>query len=211
MVILYVVDDYTIYVGIDQFENEDLIKFSGRFMELSNLILLWYHADKCSSPHAYVRLREGEKAAPANVVAAACQIVKDGSIEGTKKAAVDIVWTPASNLAKRKGMNPGQVTFSDRSLVGVERAVRKDTKILRQLEKVKSEITLADLEAELEDLAAGKGKGKVKAKKADDGWGDDGEDDGWGEAPAATTPKKATMFGDLPKAEFNPHMEDDFM
>jgi hypothetical protein len=208
MVILYQVEGHTIYVGVDQFENEDLIKFSGRFMELTNLVLVWYHVDKFSSPHAYIRLDEGETTAPPSLAAVACQIVKDGSIDGTKKAAVDVVYTAASNLAKKKGMNPGQVSFHNRAVVGVEHGVRKDTKILNQLEKIKSSITLAEMEADLQDLAAAKKKPKPPPKGKDPDWGDDDWDE---PAPKKPPPKTATMFGDLPKAEFNPNMEDDFM
>jgi hypothetical protein len=73
MVILYAIEDYTIYVGLDQFENEDLIKFSGRFMQLSGLVLMWFHADQFSSPHAYIRLHEGEQTPPPSLIGMACQ------------------------------------------------------------------------------------------------------------------------------------------
>lgn len=213
MVIVYQIDDHTIYVGVDQFENEDLIKFSGKFMEQTGLVLMWYHADKVSSPHAYIRLHEGEKTPPQNLVQIACQIVKDGSIEGTKKPACDIVFTPATNLAKTKGMNPGQVSFHKRALMGVERAVRKDAKILKSIEKLRSECSLSDLEAELEDLVANKKKSKKKDDWDDAFASDDGDFDEWGDPkPKKNAPaKKETLFGSLPKAEFNPNMEDDFM
>lgn len=216
MVIVYQIEDHTIYVGVDQFENEDLIKFTGKFMEQTGLVLMWYHADKVSSPHAYIRLHEGEKTPPQDLVQIACQIVKDGSIQGTKMPACDIVYTPATNLAKTKGMNPGQVSFHKRALMGVERAVRKDSKILKAIEKHKSDCTLADLEAELEDLVAL----KKKKQSAQDNWDkafDDSDDvDEWGDPKPKASKKAApaprgTMFGDIPKAEFNPNMEDDFM
>jgi hypothetical protein len=213
MVIVYVIEDHTIYVGLNQAENEHLIRFSGRFMQLSGLVLMWFHVDKFSSPHAYIRLHEGEETPPLNLVAVACQIVKDGSIEGTKKPTCDVVWTPASNLAKHKGMNPGQVTFANRALVPVEHAIRKDTKILRQLEKVKGDITLQDLEAELEDLTSGKKKAKQKQPRPlDDGWGDDEPD--WDE-PAPRKPpdpkKMESMGSQLTQAEWTANMEDSFM
>jgi hypothetical protein len=129
MVIPDIVEDDTISVGVAQFENEDLIKFTGRFMQLSGLVLVWFHVDKFSSWHAYVRLHEGEQSPPPSLVAMACQIVKDGSIEATKKPECDVAWTPATNLAKHKGVSPGQVTFANRALVRVDHAIRKDTKI----------------------------------------------------------------------------------
>ena len=203
MVWVYEIDGHTIWVGVDQFENEELIKFSQKFMEKSGLTLIWYHADKVSSPHAYIRLHEGETTPPKNLVQIACQIVKDGSIEGTKRPALDIVFTPASNLMKTKTMNPGQVSFHKRALMGVEHAVRKDTKILNMIEKLKTEARVADLEAELEDLVSNKARAKGKKAAAV-------EDDLWGDEPAKPA-QRETMFGDIPKAEFNPNMEDDFM
>jgi hypothetical protein len=207
MVILYTIEGHQIYVGVDQFENEELILFSGKFMEQTDLKLIWYHVDSFSSPHAYIRLEGSETAPTARLAAIACQIVKDGSIEGTKRPQVDVVHTPASNLAKFKGAHAGQVSFKDQNLCGYERAVKKDTKILRALEKVKSEITMQDLEEELEDLRARKkGKGKAKPKKPD-------SDDDWGDDSGKKEPvkKQGSMFADQPKVEFNPNMEDDFM
>ena len=204
MVWVYEIDGHTIWVGLDQFENEELIKFSQRFMAESGLTLIWYHADKVSSPHAYIKLHEGETEPAKNLVQIACQIVKDGSIEGTKRPALDIVFTPASNLMKTKTMNPGQVSFHKRALMGVERAVRKDQKILNMIEKLKTEVKVADLEAELQDLVANKGKAKAKKAAKDD------DADLW-DAEPEPTPQQETMFGDIPKAEFNPNMEDDFM
>ncbi|OHT08969.1 hypothetical protein TRFO_22303 [Tritrichomonas foetus] len=213
MVIIYQIDDHTIWVGVDQFENEELIHFSQRFMEQSGLTLMWYHVDKFSSPHAYVRLHEGETTVPKKLADICCQICKDGSIEGTKHPAVDVVYTPASNLAKSKGMNPGQVSFHNRKLVGVEHGVRKINQILKFITTVRSECTVKDLEQELEDLVANKKKSKGKKVQNDDDWDDGGDD--WGEPvkkdPRETAKDAKRMFDDIPKAEFNPNMEDDFM
>ena len=73
------------------------------------------------------------------------------------------------------------------------------------------EVTMNDLEVELEDILAQK-KNKSKGKKSNDDWDD------WDEEPKQHQSQKTTkksgvidMFGDIPKAEFNPNMEDDFM
>lgn len=213
MVIIYQVDDYTVWVGVDQFENEELIHFSRRYMEQSGLTLMWYHVDKFSSPHAYVKLHEGETTVPRKLINICCQICRDGSIEGTKLPAVDVVVTPATNLMKTKGMNPGQVSFHDRKQAHIEHGVRKVNQILKFIQTVRSECTVKDLEQELDDLVANKkkkGAAKVQQEEGDD-WGDD--------EPFDSKPKKSKidpkaakrMFDDIPKEEFNPNMEDDFM
>jgi hypothetical protein len=86
-------------------------------------------------------------------------------------------------------MNPGQVGFANRALVRVEHAIQKDTKILRQLEKVKGAITLQ----ELADLTAS--KKKAKPNPQNDGSGDDEPD--WDEpAPKRPPdPKKKEAMG----------------
>ena len=229
MVIVYLVKDHYIYVGVNQFENEDMIKWAQRYMSTLKLPLIWYHADKYSSPHAYIRLHEGETKPDPELVQCACQLVKNGSIEGTKKPACDIVFTPASNLKKTKQMNPGQVSFHQRELMGYERAIRKDTKILTMLEKVKSEMPLQNLEEEIDEIWRG-----MKLKRAagvdddpfadnnDDPFGGDGFDDPFESKPApskskgnqkkkSNRPAGYGMFDDIPKAEFNDHLEDDFM
>ncbi|KAH0792126.1 coiled-coil domain-containing protein [Histomonas meleagridis] len=183
-------------------------------MEETGITLIWHHADKYSSPHAYVRLNPGETVVPKSLANICCQICKDGSIEGVKHPAIDVVYTPASNLMKTKTMNPGQVSFHDRKKIGVYRGVRKDAAILKSLEKIYSEASMSDLEIELQDIVANK-KNKSKSKKQKEDWDD--FDDDWGDAPAKphTQNKKKSghidMFGDIPKAEFNPNMEDDFM
>ncbi|GJM94915.1 hypothetical protein PR202_ga11599 [Eleusine coracana subsp. coracana] len=45
--------DYTIFMGLDKHENEDLIKYG--FPED-----IWFHVDKMSSAHVYVRLNKGQ-------------------------------------------------------------------------------------------------------------------------------------------------------
>lgn len=211
MVFLYYIDNHTIWVGKDKFENEELIHFSQRFVNSTGMTLIWFHADKFSSPHAYVRLNEGEIGVTKNLQNICCQIVKEGSIEGVKQNAIDVVYTPATNLMKTKTMNPGQVSFYQRNKSSVIRGVKKDQQILKTIEKMVQEVTMNDLEVELEDILAQK-KNKSKGKKSNDDWDD------WDEEPKQHQSQKTTkksgvidMFGDIPKAEFNPNMEDDFM
>ncbi len=64
-------------VGKDKVENEDLIKYG---LEED----VWFHADKLSSAHIYLRMGEGEAwdALPEELVIDCAQLTKANSIEG---------------------------------------------------------------------------------------------------------------------------------
>lgn len=153
MVITYQLKDTVIYVGVDKFENEELIHYAQRFMERTGITLFWFHADRFSSPHAYIRMREGQTEPDPGVMAVCCQICKNGSIKGCKEQAIDVVYTTADNLMKTNGMEPGQVSFHRSQLCKFARRIRKNNEILNKLEQVKGSVTMHELEVELEDLA----------------------------------------------------------
>lgn len=204
MVIVYNLKNYTIYVGVDKFENEELINFFSKFMQQTGLTMIWFHSDTYSSPHAYIRMNEGETKPPADVVAVCCQIVKDGSIKGTKDQAMDVVYTYPTNLEKTKAMNPGQCRFLDMKDVWYVRAVRKNAQILKKLPTVRSDCSIKDLEDELEDLLAiSKKKPAKKNTKSK------------GEEPPPSQQSKTndvhSMLEGMSQAEFSTNLEDDFM
>ena len=99
-------------MGKDKFENEELIKFG--FPED-----IWFHVDDFSSAHVYLRLQEDETfdQIPKQALDECCQLVKQNSIEGCKREAVNIVYTPCSNLLKKQYMEIGEVGFTDKNLV----------------------------------------------------------------------------------------------
>lgn len=72
-------------MGKDKFENEDLIKYGWPED-------VWFHVDKLSSAHVYVRLPNGTcfEDIPADIVQEACQMVKANSIEGVKLKDVEV-------------------------------------------------------------------------------------------------------------------------
>merc|ERR1712046_555387 len=93
---------YLVYMGKDKFENEDLLKYGWPED-------LWFHVDKLSSAHVYLRCpalnKDGEPLnwktdIPKRVIQDCCQIVKNNSIEGCKMAKTDVVITPFTNLRK---------------------------------------------------------------------------------------------------------------
>lgn len=209
MVIVYFIDNHLLFVGDDKFENDGLIKYSQRYMRELQTQVYWFHVDDLSSPHAYVRLNEGETEIPPRLVQLCSQIVKNGSIEGVKRPAVDVIYTSCSSLTKSKGMKVGQVSFLPRSEVIHVHGVRKDNHLLKELEKAKTTKTIPEMESELDDLIHNfkkKSKGRKPGKSGGDDWDDMFEDD-----PQPKPEPRKGMFDGMEKAEFSTTMEDDFM
>lgn len=206
MVIVYFVEDHLLFVGDDKFENDGLIKYSQRYSRELDAPVFWFHVDDLSSPHAYVRLNEGETEVPPSLVQLCSQIVKNGSIEGVKRPAVDVIYTSCSNLTKSKGMKVGQVSFLPHSEVLYARGIRKDNHLLKILEKCRENKDLQQMERELDDLIHNFKKKKKQPVKAKDDWDDD-----WDDEPEPEQPAKKGMFDGMEKAAFSTTMEDDFM
>lgn len=122
-----------IYMGRDKMENEDLLRWG--FPED-----VWFHVDKLSSAHVYLRLNKGEGVAdiPKELVDQCCQLVKANSIQGCKLANVDIVYTPYPNLKKTGDMVAGQVGFHKNKKV-VKVNVEKNNEVWKKLEKTREE------------------------------------------------------------------------
>merc|ERR1712224_1041343 len=144
-------------MGKDKHENEDLIKYGWPED-------IWFHVDKHSSAHIYLRLptgsvdmssatgdKEEKKKAmkdmlvaamdsvPEKIVNEMCQLTKANSIEGCKLAECDIVYTPALNLKKEDRMDVGQVGFKEECFRKLLRNVPKDKEIVKALEKTREE------------------------------------------------------------------------
>lgn len=158
---------YVVYMGKDKFENEELLKYG--FPED-----IWFHVDKYSSAHIYLRLPSGavdlsqitDKAqakqklqdaidsVPQQIIDEMCQLTKNNSIEGCKLAECDIVYTPFLNLQKAERMNTGQVGFKDESFRIVLKNIPKDKEAVKIIEKTRDERTDVDLRAEREQRDA---------------------------------------------------------
>ncbi|XP_031959184.1 coiled-coil domain-containing protein 25 isoform X4 [Corvus moneduloides] len=97
---------YTIYMGKDKYENEDLIKYGWPED-------VWFHVDKLSSAHVYLRLHKGQTMddIPKEVLSDCAHLVKANSIQGCKLSSVTVVYTPWSNLRKTPDMDVGQIGF----------------------------------------------------------------------------------------------------
>ncbi|KAF3549141.1 hypothetical protein DY000_02000475 [Brassica cretica] len=140
--------DYTIFMGLDKFENEELIKYG--FPED-----VWFHVDKMSSAHVYLRLHKGQDFDDINegVLEDCAQLVKANSIQGNKVNNVDVVYTPWSNLKKTASMDVGQVGFHNSKMVRTIRVEKRVNDIVNRLNKTKVERT-PDLRAEREAVNA---------------------------------------------------------
>ncbi|XP_073030254.1 uncharacterized protein [Primulina eburnea] len=140
--------DYTIFMGLDKYENEELIKYG--FIED-----IWFHVDKMSSAHVYLRLHKGQTFdnIPEGVLEDCVQLVKANSIQGNKVNNIDVVYTPWQNLKKTPSMEVGQVGFHSTKMVRTVRVEKRINEIVNRLNRTKVERT-PDLKAEREVVNA---------------------------------------------------------
>ncbi|TKY90701.1 hypothetical protein EX895_000699 [Sporisorium graminicola] len=152
----------TIYMGKDKFENEELLKYG---LERD----VWFHVDKLSSAHVYLRLPEhieSWEAIPEPLVSDCSQLVKANSIEGNKKANLTIIYTPWANVKKSGDMAVGAVTFHNDRKVKRFHVKEKDNAVVNRLNKTKREVQV-DHEAERQDRLREEGRLK-KARAIED-------------------------------------------
>ncbi|CAK7353330.1 unnamed protein product [Dovyalis caffra] len=140
--------DYTIFMGLDKYENEELIKYG--FPED-----IWFHVDKMSSAHVYLRLHKGQTIDDISegVLEDCAQLVKANSIQGNKVNNIDVVYTPWANLKKTASMDVGQVGFHNSKMVRTVRVEKRINEIVNRLNKTKVE-RKPDLKAEREAVSA---------------------------------------------------------
>ncbi|XP_045542313.1 coiled-coil domain-containing protein 25 isoform X2 [Papilio machaon] len=135
----------TLFMGADKHENEDLIKWGWPED-------VWFHVDKVSSAHVYLRLAPGQTIddIPNSVLDDACQLVKANSIMGNKMNDIDIVYTMWSNLKKTPSMDVGQVAFHRDKDVRKVKVAKRSNEIVNRLQKTKKE-AFPDLRQEREN------------------------------------------------------------
>ncbi|KIJ54478.1 hypothetical protein M422DRAFT_24423 [Sphaerobolus stellatus SS14] len=135
-----------IYMGKDKVENEDLIKYAWPQD-------VWFHVDKLSSAHVYLRLPDVIKSweeIPEPLLVDCAQLVKANSIEGNKKDNITIIYTPADNLKKTGDMATGQVSFYKDNRVKRVHVPTRENAIINRLNKTK-EVREVDHEQEKVD------------------------------------------------------------
>lgn len=145
--------EYWIVVGKDKFENDMLIKYG--YKELN---YYWFHADKYSSGHVYLKLQENEKDitdVPSEVIRDCLQMCKSKSIHGNKLPQCTIIATPWTNLRKSGSMKPGEVSFKSVKRIRKLMCYGRDNTVLNRLEKTKIEV-LDDTESLLHEAKKSK-------------------------------------------------------
>ncbi|KAM6365893.1 coiled-coil domain-containing protein 25 isoform 2-T2 [Alca torda] len=82
---------------------------------------IWFHVDKLSSAHVYLRLHKGQTVddIPKEVLIDCAHLVKANSIQGCKMNNVNVVYTPWTNLKKTADMDVGQIGFHRQKDVSV--------------------------------------------------------------------------------------------
>lgn len=130
---------YQLIVGEDKFENDLLIKNGYR-----ELNYIWFHADKYSSGHIYLKLFSDEKSLedlPSEIINACLQLCKSESIQGNKMNQCTIICTPWHNLRKSKDMKPGEVSFKSLKRCRRLECYTRDQKQLNGLAKTRVKIS----------------------------------------------------------------------
>ncbi|EIN12175.1 cytoplasmic protein [Punctularia strigosozonata HHB-11173 SS5] len=155
----------TLYMGKDKHENEDLIKFAWPQD-------VWFHVDKLSSAHVYLRMPEGMTwdAIPEPLLIDCAQLVKANSIEGNKKDNIVIIYTPADNLKKTGDMAIGQVSFHNDKKVKRVHIPKRENPIVNRLNKTKVERAVDHEQEKVDRLKAESAVRRAAAaakKKAD--------------------------------------------
>jgi len=148
-----------LFMGLDKYENEDLIKWGWPED-------VWFHVDNVSSAHVYLRLQKGQTLDDIqnDVLVDACQLVKANSINGNKINNIDIVYTMWENLKKTASMDVGQVSFHNPKQVRKMRVEKRINDIVTRLNKTKIE-THPDFRAEREARDAAERQDKKKVMK----------------------------------------------
>ncbi|KAF5273584.1 hypothetical protein FQR65_LT04582 [Abscondita terminalis] len=133
-----------LFMGIDKHENEDLIKWGWPED-------VWFHVDKVSSAHVYLRLKPGQTIddIPSNVLEDAAQLVKANSIQGNKMNDIEVVYTMWNNLKKTAAMEVGQIGFHKEKEVRKIKVAKRINDIVNRLNKTKVE-EFPDFRAERE-------------------------------------------------------------
>jgi len=154
---------WTIYMGKDKFENEDLIKYG-----LPHDV--WFHVDDLSSAHVYIRLPDGYTGLsdiPTSVLHDCAQLVKANSIEGSKKSSVRVVFTMWSNLRKDGSMAIGQVGFhATGSALKYVNLEKKNNEIVNRINRTRKELPTASIRQAREDWERKDRAIKKKATRA---------------------------------------------
>ena len=153
--------NYTLLMGKDQQENEELIKYG-----LPEDV--WFHVDDLSSAHVYLRQKPTDSKKlddlDPDLVLQCASLVKANSIAGCKLSSTNVVYTRWKNLKKTSGMKDGQVGYHKQENVRRIK-VEKNKAIVNALNKTKTEDPNPDLWQAQQDREKELAIEKKQAKK----------------------------------------------
>lgn len=142
--------EFTIYMGKDKFENDPLI-------HKSHPKNLWFHVDKHSSAHLYLKLdfdQQNEKfedlKISEDILTQIGQLTKANSIKANKLNNITIIYTPVDNLRSDGLMDTGTVTFVNPQKIKRIHIAKKDNAVVNKLNKTKKEILTDEFVKQLE-------------------------------------------------------------
>ncbi|SGZ52795.1 CIC11C00000002712 [Sungouiella intermedia] len=142
--------EHTIYMGKDKFENDPLIR-------KSHPKNLWFHVDKHSSAHLYLKLdleqqnkKFEELKLDEELLVQIGQLTKANSIKANKLNSITIIYTPVDNLRTDGLMDTGTVTFVNPQKIKRIHIAKKDNAIVNRLNKTKKEILTEEFVKQLE-------------------------------------------------------------
>lgn len=153
---------YILLIGEHKEDNDQLVLNYGIERDI------WFHVDKFPSAHVYLRLKNEDEnihTIPKQVLLDCVQIVKENSRIGKKNSNLIIIYTPWSNLLKRKGMHSGEVGFKDIKKCERITIKRRDSFIIRQIYKTKRMISYDELSKMRDDFLLYKKKNRMKLNK----------------------------------------------
>ncbi|KAG8924450.1 hypothetical protein FRC01_011495 [Tulasnella sp. 417] len=129
-------------MGRDKVENEDLIKYG-------TTADIWFHVDKLSSAHVYLKLPQGVDSwenIPQALLIDCAQLVKVWEFlckfnrrYRNKKPNITVIYTPWDNLKKSGDMAVGQVAFHNDKRVKRVHVAQRENVIVNRLNKTKVE------------------------------------------------------------------------
>lgn len=132
--------EHTIYMGKDKFENDPLI-------HKSHPKNLWFHVDKHSSAHLYLKLdaeQQNQKfeqlQIDPEILAQIGQLTKANSIKANKLNNITIIYTTVDNLRSDGLLDTGTVTFVNPQKLKRIHVAKKDNSVVNRLNKTKTEI-----------------------------------------------------------------------
>ncbi|WFC96902.1 hypothetical protein MBRA1_003566 [Malassezia brasiliensis] len=129
---------------------------------------VWFHVDKLSSAHVYLRLPESIPSwteIPEALLEDCAQLVKANSIEGNKKNNITVIYTPHSNVKKTGDMAVGAVTFFNDRKVKRWYVKERQNAIVNRLNKTREERQV-DYEAERQERERALGRKKKEFANA---------------------------------------------